>query len=60
MAITDELCAGICDKSKPLVEIASEEVLEECGYNVPTERMEVVMTYRYDYSQTCARSIFST
>lgn len=47
-AITYELCAGICDKSKPLVEIAQEEVLEECGYNVPVERIELVMTYRYE------------
>lgn len=46
LGITLELCAGIVDKSKPLNEIASEEVLEECGYNVPVERMELVMTYR--------------
>lgn len=47
LAITDELCAGIVDKSKPLIEIAREEILEECGYNVPVERIETVMTYRY-------------
>ena len=33
-AFTTELCAGIVDKSKSLEEIACEEVLEECGYNV--------------------------
>lgn len=52
LGITNELCAGIVDKSKPLVEIAREEVLEECGYNVPVERFELVLTYRYVYSNT--------
>lgn len=46
LAITLELCAGIVDKSKSLREIAQEEVLEECGYNVPLERIEQIMTYR--------------
>lgn len=46
LAITDELCAGIVDKSKSLIEIAREEILEECGYDVPVERIETVMTYR--------------
>jgi UDP-sugar diphosphatase len=31
---TLELCAGLCDKDKPNIEIAKEEVLEECGYDV--------------------------
>lgn len=46
LAFTNELCAGIVDKSKSLVEIAREEILEECGYNVPIERIELVMSYR--------------
>lgn len=46
LGITLELCAGIVDKVKPLNEIAQEEVLEECGYNVPVERLEEVMKYR--------------
>lgn len=46
LAFTNELCAGIVDKSKPLIEIAREEVLEECGYNVPIERIEHVLSYR--------------
>lgn len=36
---TFELCAGLVDKSKPLECIASEEVLEECGYNVDPARL---------------------
>jgi len=45
-AITMELCAGIVDKDLPLAEVAREEVLEECGYDVPVDRIELVMTYR--------------
>nr|XP_045618549.1 uridine diphosphate glucose pyrophosphatase NUDT14-like [Procambarus clarkii] len=44
--LTLEFCAGIVDKSKNLVEIAREEVLEECGYDVPVEKFEQVITYR--------------
>lgn len=45
-ALTIELCAGIVDKSKPLVQIAQEEIEEECGYYVPVDRIEAIMTYR--------------
>lgn len=38
--ITVELCAGIVDKELTLVEIAMEEIEEECGYAVPVERIE--------------------
>lgn len=41
-----ELCAGIVDKDKSWIEIAREEVLEECGYDVPVERIEEVLTFR--------------
>ncbi|TDA67142.1 NUDIX hydrolase [Sulfuricurvum sp. IAE1] len=42
---TYELCAGIVDKDKPLRKIAHEEVLEECGYDVPLERIERVTSF---------------
>jgi UDP-sugar diphosphatase len=45
-AITMELCAGIVDKDISIADIAREELLEECGYNVPVERIEEVMRYR--------------
>lgn len=45
-AITLELCAGIVDKDLPLSEITREEMVEECGYDVPVERIEEVMRYR--------------
>ncbi|XP_067627743.1 uridine diphosphate glucose pyrophosphatase NUDT14-like [Eurosta solidaginis] len=46
IGVTIELCAGIVDKNISRREIAREEMLEECGYDVPTERIEEVMTYR--------------
>ncbi|KAH8381227.1 hypothetical protein KR093_000094 [Drosophila rubida] len=46
IGVTLELCAGIVDKSKSWSEIAREEVLEECGYDVNVDRIEQVMVYR--------------
>lgn len=46
IGVTLELCAGIVDKNKSWREIAREEVLEECGYDVAVERIEEVLTYR--------------
>ncbi|KAK3912771.1 Uridine diphosphate glucose pyrophosphatase NUDT14 [Frankliniella fusca] len=47
LGITLEFCAGIVDKNKSLVETAREEVLEECGYDVPLEKFEWFKTARY-------------
>ncbi len=38
--ITTELCAGIIDKKLSLVEIAKEEIEEECGYAVSIDDIE--------------------
>ncbi len=46
LGMTFELCAGIVDKDLPLVEIAKEEVEEECGYRVPIENFEKVTSMR--------------
>lgn len=43
--ITVELCAGIVDKKLPLTEIAKEEILEECGYDVPINKLEKIGSY---------------
>lgn len=40
-----ELCAGLVDKNLTLAEIAKEEVLEECGYDVDSERLEFVKQF---------------
>ncbi|MDD2837346.1 NUDIX hydrolase [Sulfuricurvum sp.] len=42
---TYELCAGIVDKAKSLIEIAREEVFEECGFDVPAEQIERVSSF---------------
>ena len=41
---TYELCAGLCDKEKSNVEIAKEEVLEECGYDVSLDKFKTITT----------------
>jgi len=42
---THELCAGIVDKEMPLVQIAKEEILEECGYDVLVENLQKVNSF---------------
>lgn len=46
LGITLELCAGIVDKDLILGEIAREEILEECGYDVPISNLEKVTSFR--------------
>ena len=43
--ITIELCAGIVDKDLSLAQIASEEIFEECGYQVETNLLEKVTSF---------------
>ncbi len=40
-----ELCAGIVDKNTTNAQIAKEEILEECGFNVPTENLEKITAF---------------
>lgn len=40
-----ELCAGIVDKDTTNAQIAQEEVLEECGYDIPVESLEKVNSF---------------
>ena len=42
---TYELCAGLIDKDKSLEEIAKEEILEECGYDVPIKNIKKVAEF---------------
>ncbi len=42
---TFELCAGIVDKEKTLVEIAKEEIFEECGYDVDVNMIEKITSF---------------
>jgi len=40
-----ELCAGIVDKKLTLQQIAQEEIEEECGYDVPLEKVEKITSF---------------
>ncbi|KAM4529794.1 uridine diphosphate glucose pyrophosphatase NUDT14 isoform 2-T2 [Fundulus diaphanus] len=45
--VTYELCAGLVDKPDlTLEEIARQEVLEECGYDVPASKLKRITSYR--------------
>lgn len=47
VGITYELCAGLVDKPQlSLEEIARQEVLEECGYDVPASKLKRITSYR--------------
>lgn len=43
--MTVELCAGIVDKELSLEQIAIEEIEEECGYDVPLEKIERITAF---------------
>lgn len=43
--MTVELCAGLVDKDKSLVQITKEEILEECGYDVPLKNIEKITSF---------------
>ena len=40
-----ELCAGIVDKNTTKIQIAKEEILEECGYDVPLKNLEKISSF---------------
>jgi len=40
-----ELCAGLIDKDASDIQIAKEEILEECGYDVPLENIQTVTKF---------------
>ena len=40
-----ELCAGIIDKNTSNIQIAKEEVFEECGYDVPLEKLQHITSF---------------
>lgn len=47
LGLSLELCAGIVDKNKSLIEIAKDELKEECGYEAPLSAFNQILTYRY-------------
>jgi len=58
---TYELCAGILDKDKSVVEIIQEEIYEECGYDVLSENItKVTSFYSVGYSGARQTLYFAT
>ncbi|KAG7271873.1 hypothetical protein CRUP_036016, partial [Coryphaenoides rupestris] len=54
--VTYELCAGLVDKPQlSLEEIARQEVLEECGYDVPVAKLRRITSYRSGVGVTGAK-----
>lgn len=45
LGLSLELCAGIIDKDKSVVEIARDELKEECGYEAPVSAFKEINTY---------------
>ena len=43
--MTVELCAGIVDKELSLVQIAQEEIEEECGYRIQSNKIEKINAF---------------
>ena len=57
LGVTHELCAGIVDKPQlSLAEIMREEITEECGYDVPLEKIERVTSCRLKNTDTPPRA----
>ncbi|XP_031833814.1 uridine diphosphate glucose pyrophosphatase NUDT14 isoform X2 [Nomia melanderi] len=52
LGLTLELCAGIIDKDKSLVEIARDELREECGYEAPAESIKLINTFGSVFKNT--------
>lgn len=55
---TYELCAGIVDKECSNAQIAKEEVLEECGYDVAVKDMQKITSYYTSVGISGAKQTF--
>ncbi|WP_428738330.1 NUDIX hydrolase [Sulfurimonas sp.] len=53
-----ELCAGIIDKDISLAQIAKEEVLEECGYDIPVQNLHYLTSFFTSVGTTGAKQSF--
>ncbi|KAL0102677.1 hypothetical protein PUN28_018173 [Cardiocondyla obscurior] len=58
LGLSLELCAGIVDKDKSLVEIAKDELKEECGYEAPTSTFSEITTYLSSASASAKQTLF--
>jgi UDP-sugar diphosphatase len=53
-----ELCAGIVDKEMSLAQIAQEEVLEECGYDIPLTSVQKISSFYTSVGISGAKQTF--
>jgi len=53
-----ELCAGIVDKEMSLAQIAQEEVLEECGYDIPLSAVQKISSFYTSVGISGAKQTF--
>jgi len=52
--VSYELCAGIVDQSRSLIEIAKSEIQEETGYEVPLDKIEKIFEHHaVGYAGNC-------
>ncbi|XP_011500311.1 PREDICTED: uridine diphosphate glucose pyrophosphatase-like [Ceratosolen solmsi marchali] len=58
LGLTIELCCGAVDKDKSLIEIARDEVREECGYEVPLSTLNKIVNYTFVGSTTSKETLF--
>lgn len=56
--MTHELCAGIVDKNMSLSQIIQEEVLEECGYDIPLETIQKISSFYTSVGISGAKQTF--
>lgn len=56
--VTYELCAGIIDKNVSLASLMKQEILEECGYDVPEKNLQEVVSFRSGVGSTGALQTF--
>ncbi|XP_078350490.1 uridine diphosphate glucose pyrophosphatase NUDT14-like [Oculina patagonica] len=56
--VTYELCAGIIDKNTSLASLMKQEILEECGYDVPEKNLQEVVSFRGGVGSTGALQTF--
>ncbi|CAG9861443.1 unnamed protein product [Phyllotreta striolata] len=58
IAVTLEFCAGLDDKNIPSAQLAREEILEECGYNIDIDQLEKIGVSKNLSVTTGANSTF--
>lgn len=44
--VTYEMCAGIIDKNISPASTMKQEILDECGYDVPEEKLQEIVSFR--------------